>query len=283
METIVESQNASNSSQSNYQGIIIIVIVIIGILLFIFLLVEFVTAPAPIIAPFTNGTVIRIKSLANNKYLRPFSCSDLGCTGPPEICNAVGSGNYSPVIANGASGEPGTNWVLCQYQGTAAQSKGELEAAYLLYNTSPCTTSAIGVTERYVVVDNNTPAICPTLSFNNLSGTCDCSPAGCIPLVERYINFVLVDSVTSESSFNQNGVYTINVIDASPYGGNDNNCGREPKFWYVNNEQSLPINCGSNSNLVEIQDGRSPDRTSIDQKLNYSFFVEVVTQNRTTC
>ncbi len=68
--------------------------------------------------------------------------------------------------------------------------------------------------------------------------------------------FVLVDAVSNQSSFNQNGVYTINVINASKY-GNDNDWERSKIVVCEISDQNNPINCGLNSNLLEWKNGAS--------------------------
>lgn len=59
----------------NWQTIAIIFIVIIAIVLTIYFTFEVFDIPPPVNTQFADGTIVRIRSLANNKYLQVISCT----------------------------------------------------------------------------------------------------------------------------------------------------------------------------------------------------------------
>lgn len=115
------------------QLIVLIILVIIGIVLFVLFLVELVNIPQPLVVPFADGTIIKIKSLANNLYLRPVPCSSFTCENPSVVQACLANdGNKNIVAAIGQADDPLTNWQLCQY--SALSDTGE--AKYLVYSES---------------------------------------------------------------------------------------------------------------------------------------------------
>ena len=66
----MESNNSSTT-----QIIIIIVLVVITIALFAYLIIISVQIPPYVVTPFANNSVIKIRSLANNLYLKPINCN----------------------------------------------------------------------------------------------------------------------------------------------------------------------------------------------------------------
>lgn len=268
--------NAENTSSGNYQGIIIIVLAIIGIILFIYLLVEFVDIPPVTIAPFSDGSIIKIKSLGNNKYLRPVSCSNLQCSNlPQDIC---GSGSrFEAVVADAVESDFGTEWILCQYKGSSPTST--TEAIYMVYNGRDVdsSTAAMHLPDDYefLVVDNDL-SICPSLAsipLKNNPGTNGCNN---IP-VKYYLNFILMESANpgKTSSFNQNGTYQIRFFPPNDYDLQECGIGLTAKYLY---NSSIPNPNTTCNNLVQVYDINTgnPDRNNIKEKLNYAFFIQVV-------
>lgn len=117
--------------------IIVIILIIIGIVLFVFLVAEVEFPPPPVISPFQSGTTVRIKSLANNKYLRLANCSTMSnpsysqCTLTPTQGWLGCTPSSTQIVADAGPGDNGINWSLCEYVGTKVTPGGN--AAYTLF------------------------------------------------------------------------------------------------------------------------------------------------------
>lgn len=123
------------------QIIIVVILIIITIIITLWLISQ-VENPVPqVILPFNNGAFIKIKSLANNKYLRPVgggctSGSSYGSCQSPFFAGC-GSSQYIPgpitqLVADGDENDSNTVWQLCQYTGTKPTPNNN--AVYSLYH-----------------------------------------------------------------------------------------------------------------------------------------------------
>lgn len=99
------------------QTIIIIILIIIAIILVIFLIADVEFPPTPVYIPFADKSKIRIKSLANEKYLRI-----VGSRAYPNCIDANFGRTGLQVVADidNPTEDPTTIWTLCQYPGEAA-------------------------------------------------------------------------------------------------------------------------------------------------------------------
>lgn len=161
------------------QTIVIIVLVIVGIILFVVLLVELVDIPKPLVVPFADGTIIKIKSLANNLYLRPISCADVATcndTFVRFICDGTPGGVI--ISAIGQETDPLTNWQLCQYSSLADTGA----AKYLIFSENNQNTSIMAINfELLFLTPSN--GICTQLKSQPLA--CDQTT------FQTYFSFIL--------------------------------------------------------------------------------------------
>lgn len=250
-------------SSGSSQTIVIIALIIIGIILFIVLLVITIDIPLPIIKPFADGTIIKIKSLANGKYLIPRLCSQVpACTiisqNGTEICNP-GDPNFTPtllpIVADGNFDDESTNWVVCQHPDV---DKNQAEAAYYLSNNTSTSQLAIVTWNSILVSKLNSPTCIAeqTSSFN------------CNQIYELF-NFELIENVNPNANSNvsgTNGVGTYTIRTAIIPGCSESN---NPWYW-VNNSSGVVC-----SNIMELS--QTPSEIRNPQRIiNYSFQVEVV-------
>lgn len=185
------------------QTIVIIVLVIIGIILFIVLLVELVDIPQPLIVPFADGTIIKIKSLANNLYLRPVGCTDISsCTAPfvQEVCDTFPNGTGVIVSPIGQVTDPLTNWQLCQYSSLSDEG----EAKYLIYSKGNDNTFILSLSTPILTLVR-ADDICTGLKSN---------PINCNPTApsQTYFSFILNEQSAPGLGVNTtSGAYNIFV------------------------------------------------------------------------
>lgn len=121
---------------STAQIIVIVVLVIIAIVLFVVLLIASVNVPPALVTPFADGSRIRIKSLANNLYLKPVTCSDISNCNDTLFQATCGTNQVQTVIAAVGSdpNDPQIIWSLCQYSGTLASGQPNTgEAKYIVF------------------------------------------------------------------------------------------------------------------------------------------------------
>lgn len=118
--------------------IIIIILIIIGIVLFIFLVAEVEFPPPQFVAPFRSGTTVRIKSLANNKYIRLAQCSSSGVPNytqcmltPAQGWGGCTNPSFHQLVADGEIGSNNINWNLCEYVGKTVTPG--MNAVYVLF------------------------------------------------------------------------------------------------------------------------------------------------------
>ena len=189
------------------QTILVIVLIIIGIILFVVLLVELVDIPSPLVVPFADGSIVKIKSLANNLYLRPISCVDIPtCGAVKSICDSFPYSTGVIISPIGQANDPLTNWQLCQYSSLSDTG----QAKYLIYSEN-------NQNPLYMTVNNNLLVLA---TANNIctalkSVTIDCS--GTYPNIinQSYFSFILNER--SQSAFNTtSGTYTM-YAQCSPF------------------------------------------------------------------
>ncbi len=118
------------------QTIIIIILIIIAIVLFVFLIADIEVPYPTVISPFKTGTTIRIRSLANNKYLRIANCN---VNNPPSYNTCTLTQGWLgcsilpvlQVVADADVTDSGIEWFLSEYTGTAPTPAGN--AVYVIY------------------------------------------------------------------------------------------------------------------------------------------------------
>lgn len=274
-----------DTTQGATQSYIIIILIVIGLILFIFFIVELISIPPPEIEPFVDGSIIRIKSLGNGRYLRPFPCTSLtpdACT-VNEICGTGGDESGDLVIADGvlANGSE-IEWVVCQFK--AAPIKTGVEAPYMImsrgrdsgirmYNNYFRT--AIGF--NYVsTVNVGTSNNC--LSYTNLPIECGFD--------KFFWNFILQENVTSAAGVtvesNLAGIYFIRSLNSNDF--TTEFCpANVPEFMYCDGSTPPETNSSPNNAfinciapLVRLTDGTTPSTEDPLASINYSFLVEVV-------
>lgn len=130
------------------QTIIIVILIIVALVLFIFLIADIEYPPPTVISPLKSGTTIRIRSLANNKYLRVANCN---ANDPPSYSTCTltpsqgwtGCGTEQPqIVADADSTDRGIDWYLSEYPGTAQTPGGN--AAYIIYYGSTTSGQVMG-------------------------------------------------------------------------------------------------------------------------------------------
>lgn len=279
--------DTTSSSGSSSQTIIVIILIIIGIILFIFLIIESIFIPAVQITPFADGSKIKIKSLGNGRYIRPISCSDLAnldsnCPPIPSqfgnapTCGSVGD-TFQPIIADGLSNDRGVIWTVCQYKGKLGTASQEIEAPYLVMNTSNLTGNLMTVfpgdfppvSQSTFLFTETGQQICPAITGTPIDATCESAD------LNRYFNFVLEDKVnpSDASSSNQTGTYMIHTLDPRDLGLD---CSNTSNVSYIYCNGQLSGNCSIPFvNIYNQSGGGVPDRNSSDEILNYSFLIEV--------
>ena len=136
----------TTNSNSTIQIIVIIILVVITIALFTYLIIVAVKIPPILVTPFANGSKVKIRSLANNLYLKPISCSQInGCDfsiyTSQNFCNIPAA---TVVAAIGQYDETGTTWQLCEYSGN--NSSGPTgEAKYLVFQGNTQNTTILRI------------------------------------------------------------------------------------------------------------------------------------------
>jgi len=272
----MESNLPSESNSSSLQTVIIIILIIIGIILFIYLLIESVFIPPIQITPFTDGSIIRIKALSNNKYLRPFTCADLSCT-IPYVCSSTGPSPYNIVVADGVLGDgESIEWVLCQRKSKPSSTSKEIEAAYLISSrTNQSGYYMFSQIGGEVLIADPQGSVCVSESSSSI----DCAS------VQLYFNFILQEkefTAGNTINSNQNGTYLIHSID--PCDWIDRPCSSftacpAGQFYYLYCNGGEPFFQTCPNPVVQVYSNfntSAPDKNSIEEVLNYSFLIEVV-------
>lgn len=163
------------------QTIVIIVLVIIGVILFVVLIVELVDIPAPLIVPFADGTKVKIRSLANNLYLRPINCTNISTCNElnvQDVCDSFPNGTGVVISAIGQASDPLTTWQLCQ--SSAIDDSGD--AKYLIYSEGTDGTFIMQLDAGLLMLVNAN-AVCTSFKANGV---------GCQSLDgQRYFSFIL--------------------------------------------------------------------------------------------
>ena len=171
------------------QIIILIILIVIGIILFVVFLVELVNIPKPLIVPFADGTTIKIKSLANNLYLRPVPCSLVTtCNNAYVRAFCDNQPNGSIISAVGQATDPLTNWQLCQYSALSDQG----EAKYLVFSESNQGTSVMTIFDGTLFLSPSN-GVCTELKNKQLT----CSPTDTF---YNYFSFILNEKVLSTTN-----------------------------------------------------------------------------------
>jgi hypothetical protein len=147
MESVAIAPTPTGSN-STAQIIVIIVLVVIAIVLFVVFIVFTVQIPIATVTPFADGTRIKIKSLANNRYLKPVVCSQIlpPCS-DPFYTNFCGGNNGNVAIAAiGTENDIDTIFQLCQNSniGQAGSIESGL-AKYELYLTNTQNTNVLSL------------------------------------------------------------------------------------------------------------------------------------------
>ena len=89
----------------SFQTIVIIVLVIIAIVLSIWFIVEINIGTSAPVKPFTDGSIVAIRSLANNKFLVPIVPTDFpNCSGLQPFISPMSTTSDAAI----------THWYLCQ-------------------------------------------------------------------------------------------------------------------------------------------------------------------------
>lgn len=145
--------------------------------------------------PFADGTKIRIKSLANNLYLRPIPCTSFTCDFQA-IVNACAVPGRNIISAIGQADDPLTIWQLCQY--SALSDSGE--AKYLIYSESNQNTFAMSLLNDGTLVLLPTSGICTQSKLN--------APACSIGATQDYFSFILNENARSKTN-TTSGSYNI--------------------------------------------------------------------------
>ena len=241
------------SSGSTGQIVVIIILVIVGIILFVFFLIEFINIPSPLIVPFANNSIVQIKSLTNNLYLRAIDCNEInGCTEAEflRVC-PVGS-SCTIVSAIGQINEPGTRWTLCQY--TSNNDSGN--AKYILYSGTTVMQLIAGILTVVPTADTCQQAKSLLLNCADAQST------------SNYFSFILNEK-TQNTSNTTSGSYQM-VLGCSPedplfcsgQGSQDLRVPGCPPFIITSDVDNPKFGCTSAAN---------PTCT-----LNYLFEIEVV-------
>jgi hypothetical protein len=195
------------------QLIILIILIVIGIVLFVVLLVELVNIPSPLITPFADGSIVRIKSLANNLYLKPVSCSDLASCNNDYVgglCDVEG-GIDTIVVAIGQANDPLVRWQLCQY--SALSDTGQ--AKYVLFSESSQDISALSFF-------SNNNSLTSTAFLNPAGGVCtqirsqqpNCAGG---QVIRQHFSFVLNERAAGNNT--TSGSY--NIASSCDFGNGD--------------------------------------------------------------
>lgn len=190
---VVESTNFSG------QIIVIVILVIIAIILFVYLLIISVNIPPVTIVPFANGSTVRIRSLANNLYLKPVSCSEITGCSDPLFADGCPASDSIVIAAVGQPGDPQINWQLCEYSSTTSsdnsgQSTNQLgEAKYLVYLGNSQGTQAMASLQGF-------------LKLVTLAGNCTDISSGYLNCatqqIGNYLTFILNERTQSGLSSN---------------------------------------------------------------------------------
>lgn len=253
------------------QLIILIILIVIGIILFVVLLVELVNVPAPLTVPFADGSIVRIKSLANNLYLRPVSCSDVsGCNNDNVRAHCDLEHGTNIVAAIGQAVDPLTRWQLCQYSSLSDTGN----AKYIVYSESDQSLSALSA---FTTQESFGPLVAPLFVDPVVGGICtqvktqslNCNPTA----LRQHFSFILNERATGNNT--TSGSY--NIISS---------CELEAAngFLFSNGIGStvLPDPVGVCPPLILTQDsGGDPvncPEPNVDARcsLNYLFEIEVV-------
>jgi len=178
------------------QIIVLVLLILIGIILFVVFIVELTNVPAPIIVPFADGTIIKIKSLSNNLYLKPVPCNLIG-TCDNNYIRAYCDANPTRTIisAVGQFDDPLTNWQLCQYSSITDEG----EAKYLIFSESNQNPVIMKFDAQRLVLES-TNGICTQMKSENIDV---CNVDG----TNSYFSFILNEkdsSLTSTTSGSYN-------------------------------------------------------------------------------
>ena len=190
------------------QTIIIIILIIIAIIAIIFLVARVEFPPPTFFTPFANGSVIRIKSLANDRYLRVAGPQDYpGCVNPQYNGNQV-----LQIVADTADPTQAAQFTLCQYVGgVGAPEPPGNNAVYTLFvgnqNNEEVVTFARNAATFGATVNVTTNAApgCPQFNSdypNGPFGNVDRAP---VP----YFSFSLQEVGTTDTNGLQSSAYII--------------------------------------------------------------------------
>ena len=193
----MESNNSSTT-----QIIIIIVLVIITIALFAYLIIISVQIPPYIVTPFANNSVIKIRSLANNLYLKPINCNEIsGCTFSNFSPNVCSNQDDIVIAAIGQYNDSGTNWQLCEYSGNSTTDPITGEAKYRIFQSNNQGTIVMAL-QGGILTTQTLFGNC--IATNSVVLNCDQNQ------ISNYFSFLLNEKVqTGVSSNTTSGSYQI--------------------------------------------------------------------------
>lgn len=233
-------------------------LVIIGIILFVVLIVELVDIPAPLIVPFADGSIIKIRSLANNLYLRPINCTNIPkCNelNVQSVCNSFSGGTGVIISAIGQATDPLTNWQL--YQSSAIDDQGD--AKYLIYLEGIDGTFSMQLDAGLLILVNRN-VVCTT--YKEFGVGCQTTDG------QVYFSFIL-DERSAPGTNTTSGSYSIRA-----------QCSEPDNAYIVTSGQgatSLPADiCPPLVGLQQNQDFNCPTpNTDPRCSLSYLFSIEV--------
>jgi len=194
------------------QTVFIIILIIIGIVIFIFLIAEVEFPPPTVQTPFKNGANIRIKSLANNKYLRVADCSSGGYTSCTLTDSEGWTGcrsTFQQIVADGDINDNNILWQLCQYTGDTQTPAGRDGLGLAVYVIQYVTTTT------YMFYEKTDPNANQRVTLSNVNNTCAnfnsnyTTNSTVLPDTFFYFAFELIENQTGDINILQSGVYKI--------------------------------------------------------------------------
>ena len=255
------------------QTIIIIILLIIAIVLIVFLIADVEFPPPDFYTPFANGSLIRIKSLANQKYLRKATSRDYpNCTDT----NWFGRTSIQVVAdVDNPTNDPSTIWTLCQYAGSSgsAPTPGN-NAVYTLFNGQENSEEILIFNNQVVKPLLVTPSEllgCP--AFNNSY------PPPSNSLSIAYFSFVLQETGAANNKGLKSSSYVIrDGVTGSFVATTTGNAGTALYSGCANPTPRInPQNCPTANNcppiITMVNSSLVIDKIST---LNYTFSVEVL-------
>ena len=279
----ISNVTPEDTSNKTIQTIIIIILIIVAIIVFIFLLVFFIDIPAPLFTPFINGSLIKIRSVANNKYLVLRNCNEypscvLSTTDsvPSPICP---NGQYPNILTiDGGPNDDKNTFAIYQYQ---PSDPNKINNTAIYYITLPNSNFALSNNFSNLVI-GNVGGQSPSSEITN--------PLNC-DMRKYNFGFDLIEGSQSSNNIPGTGTYQIHTakIEAAPIPPDTTPvpCLFGSAYWYNNNQvspNSSPLcDSGTNNNptpnccpLVVKLVQNPTNLTAPLEIINYSFFVEVV-------